>query len=166
MDLVHRTHTDRRVDLLALAGFVAATLAVGFTSSLLQGDALDTWYTTIDKPSFNPPDWVFGPVWSALYVLMAVAAWLDWRRIEDDRAKAALGLFTAQLALNAAWTGIFFGLEQPGWALAELVVQLGLVIAWVVATWRPARSASLLLLPLVAWLTFAGALNTAIVLMN
>jgi tryptophan-rich sensory protein len=152
--------------LVVLAALIATTVALGAASSLLQGDSLETWYPTLDKPGFTPPNVVFGPVWTTLYVLMATAAWLDWRRVDVPRARVALALFAAQLVLNLAWTGIFFGLQRPGWALVELVVQLALVLAWIWATWQPARLAAVLLLPLAAWLTYAGALNAAIVIMN
>lgn len=153
-------------DLLALAAFVAGSLLAGGIGAVLQSDALQTWYPSLDKPSFTPPSWLFAPVWTTLYVLIGIAAWLDWRARDDRRARISLALFGAQLVLNAGWTGIFFGLQQPGWALVEILVLLGVIVAWIVTTWKPARLAALLLLPYAAWVSFATALTAGIVLLN
>ncbi len=158
--------TTRPRSLLALLGFIAASLAAGVVGMLLQGDALDAWYPSIDTPPYTPPSWVFGPVWTTLYVLIGVAAWLDWRQRDSDRARAGLALFGVQLVLNAAWTGIFFGLRQPGWALVEILVLIATIVAWIAVTWKPARGASLLLLPYAAWVGFATAITAGVVVLN
>lgn len=117
------------------------------------------WYAALNKPSWNPPGWVFGPVWSALYTMMAVAAWLVWRRGGFAAQRRALVPFFAQLALNAAWTPLFFGLHRPDLAFAEILL-LWLAIAWtIVAFWRVHRVAAGLLCPYLAWVSFAAALN-------
>lgn len=152
--------------LLALGAFVAAALAAGLIGRMLQGDGTGSWYESLDKPFYNPPSWVFGPVWTVLYVLIGVAAWFDWRRRERDRAQVALVLFGVQLVLNAAWTGIFFGLQEPGWALAEILVLLATIIGWIVVTWKPSRTAALLLLPYAAWVAYATAINAGIVYLD
>jgi len=125
-----------------------------------------TWYQGLARPSWTPPDWLFGPVWTNLYVLMAVAAWLVWRQGGWAGAKAALALFGAQLVLNAAWSPVFFGLERVGAALAVLVALWVAILATAVAFWRCSRVAGILMLPYLAWVTFAGALNFAIWRMN
>ena len=157
----------RRVrDWAVLAGFIAACLAAGAVGSLLSGSEPGAWYAGLRKPAFNPPGWVFGPVWTVLYVCMAVAAWLVWRcRAAPGRGRA-LGLFGAQLALNAAWTGLFFGLRSPGLALAEIVALL-VLIAWTAWAFRGVRrAAGWLMAPYLAWVAFAAVLNLALWRLN
>ncbi len=117
------------------------------------------WYASLNKPSWNPPAWIFGPVWSALYAMMAVAAWLVWKRGGFVAQRRPLTLFLVQLALNAAWTPIFFGLHQPGIAFAEIVL-LWLAVAATLTAFRPvSRTAAWLLAPYLAWVNFATVLN-------
>ncbi len=131
--------------------FAAASLGALF----MPGE----WYATLKKPAWNPPGWVFGPVWSALYTMMAVAVWLVWRQGGFARQSRPLGLFLAQLVLNAAWTPLFFGLHRPGLAFAEILL-LWLAIAWTItAFWPVHRVAAWLLVPYLAWVSFAAVLN-------
>src|SRR5690606_4904218 len=95
---------------LALAGFIGACLGVGYLGNLIMGPESDLWYSKLLVPAWAPPDWLFGPVWTALYILMGTAAWLVWSRHGVDGARLALGLFALQLGLNAIWTPLFFGL--------------------------------------------------------
>jgi tryptophan-rich sensory protein len=150
---------------LALAGFLLVCQLAGVIGVPFNERAVDSWYAWLDKPSFNPPGWVFGPVWTFLYVLMAIAAWLVWRT-DDPRRRTALTLFAVQLVANAAWSPLFFGARLPGWALAELVVLWFAVAAtaWWFRKIEPRAAA--LLVPYLAWVTFAGALNAAIVRLN
>lgn len=138
---------------LALVGFIALT----FCASLAGIFAMpDQWYAALNKPAWNPPPWIFGPVWSLLYLMMAVAAWLVWRR---DGWKRALVLYLIQLTLNAAWTPIFFGAHQMGWALVEIIA-LWLAILLTLRSFLPiSRPAAWLLAPYLAWGTFAAFLN-------
>ncbi len=142
--------------ILALGGwlllcFAAAALGAFF----MPGE----WYAALRKPAWNPPSWIFGPVWTALYIMMAVAAWLVWRRGGWRAQRRPLGLFLVQLALNAAWTPLFFGLHLPGVAFAEILL-LWLAIAWTLAAfWRVHRVAAWLLAPYLAWVSFAAVLN-------
>lgn len=124
------------------------------------------WYAALKKPSWNPPGWIFGPVWSALYTMMAVAAWLVWRRGGFAAQRWLLGLFLAQLALNAAWTPLFFGLHWPGAAFAEIVLLWLAIVATIAAFRRASRTATLLLVPYLAWVSFAAALNLALWRLN
>lgn len=146
----------------ALAGFVLGCLLVGGLAGLSTVDGVRTWYRTIPKPSWTPPDAVFGPVWTTLYVAMGVAAWRVWRRGPSPRVSRALGLFALQLALNAAWSPIFFGLHRPGLALGVIGALDVALAATSVASWRVDRVGALLLAPYLAWCLFATALNAAI----
>lgn len=144
------------------AAWIVASLAAGWVGSLAT-DPESTWYRTLDKPSWNPPSWVFGPVWTTLYVLMGVAAWRVWRSRQDD---VAVRVFAIHLFVNAAWSLLFFGARRPDLALADMVV-LWAAIVWLM--WRFAavdRVAAVLLTPYLAWVSFAAALNLAIVRLN
>jgi translocator protein len=122
------------------------------------------WYAGLDKPAWNPPGWLFGPVWTVLYAAMGVSAWLVWRCGRDSRS--ALAPFFVQLALNAAWTPVFFGMHEMGWAFA-VILALWLAIAVTIAVFaRHSRPAALLLLPYLAWVTFAAALNFSLWRLN
>lgn len=124
------------------------------------------WYATLKKPSWNPPGWIFGPVWTALYTMMAVAAWLVWKRGGFAAQRKPLALFLTQLVLNAAWTPLFFGLHLPGIAFAEIVM-LWLAIASTLAAFRPVSTAAAwLLAPYLAWVSFAAVLNFALWRLN
>lgn len=148
----------------ALAVFLVLCIGGGAASGLATPPG--EWYASIAKPSWTPPGWLFGPVWTALYAMMGVAAWLLWRRRADRTARRALACFAVQLALNFAWTPAFFGLRSPGLALAIIVALLGAIAATVVASWRASRAAAWLLVPYLAWVGFATALNAAIWRLN
>jgi tryptophan-rich sensory protein len=140
----------------------AAAAAGGAVTSVSVGD----WYQTLAKPSWTPPDWLFGPVWTALYFLMALSAWLVWRRGGWRASQASLGLFGLQLALNVAWSAIFFGMRSPGIAFGEIVVLWLAIAATVISFWGQSTTAVLLFTPYLAWTTFAALLNFAIWRMN
>lgn len=125
----------------------------------------DDWYASLNRPSYAPPNWVFGPVWSVLYLLMAVAGWLVWKSKAAGKAPA-LTMFGVQLLLNAAWSAIFFGWHQPGWALLEMSL-LWLAIATTLALFkRRSVAAAVLLMPYLAWVSFAAVLNFGFWSMN
>ena len=139
---------------LAFLAVTAAAAAIGatFTPGL--------WYETLQKPSWNPPDWVFGPVWSVLYLAMAVAAWLVWReRRTPPDVRPALAMWGVQLALNAAWSWLFFGLHQMAWALAEILALWAAIAVTAILFYRHRRLAAWLLVPYLAWVSFAAFLN-------
>lgn len=150
----------------ALGLFVVGCLIVGAVGGLLTASSVDTWYPTLDTPSWNPPNSVFGPVWMLLYVMMAVSAWLVWRRRGSDGSRAAMAAFAVQLALNTAWSAIFFGLRQPGWAALEIVLLWLAIVATILAFFRVSRAAAWLLVPYLGWVSFATALNVAIWRLN
>ena len=115
-------NVSTRRSALAFAGFVLLCFAAASVGGWATSLSVGTWYQGLAKPSFTPPDGVFGPVWTALYLMMALAAWLVWRRAGWPRARVALTLFAVQLTLNLAWSVLFFGLQAIGWALVEIVV--------------------------------------------
>jgi len=145
---------------------VVVTFAAAGIGSVFTSGSVSQWYPALEKPSWTPPGWLFGPVWTALYTLMAVAAWVVWRKEGWAGARAALVLYAVQLALNAAWSPLFFGLRMPGVAFAELVVLWLAIIAMAVAFWKKSLVAGALLVPYALWTTFAAALNLAIWRMN
>lgn len=151
---------------LVLAGFLVVCFAVAALGSVFTSSAMPEWYMSLEKPAFNPPSWVFGPVWTLLYAMMAVAAWLVWREAGFDGATAALGMFLVQLALNLAWSGIFFGLREPGWAMLEILALWGAIVVTMVLFFRHSSVAGWLMAPYLLWVSFAAVLNAAIWRLN
>jgi benzodiazapine receptor len=151
-------HFDRRVA-LGLVGWLAVCfLAASAGAVFMPGE----WYFALRKPAWNPPAWIFGPVWTVLYTMMAVAAWLVWKRGGFVAHRVALSLFLTQLVLNGAWTPLFFGLHELGLAGAEIAL-LWLAIAETLAVFWPInRAAACLLVPYLLWVSFAAALNFAL----
>jgi translocator protein len=147
---------------VALACFVALCLAVGAIGGAATSTSVGTWYQHLHKPPFNPPDWIFGPVWTALYIAMSVAAWRVWRRLGWSGARQALSLFAVQLVLNLAWSILFFGFQRIGLALVEIVVLFAAIATTGVVFWRIDRAAGLLFIPYLAWVGFAALLNASL----
>lgn len=146
-----------RKDLISAIVSIAIALAVG---GLATASSVGAWYAGLNKPAFNPPNAVFGPVWTILYVLMALAAWRVWRTdVKRGGRRSALALYAVQLVLNLAWSLIFFGLRQPAFALAEVALLLAAVIAAAAAFWRIDRPAGAMMVPYAAWVAFASVLN-------
>lgn len=141
---------------LGLAVWLALSFSAASMGALFMPGA---WYAGLNKPSWNPPSWVFGPVWSMLYTMMAVAAWLVWRRGGFLVQRRALVLFLIQLALNAAWTPLFFGLHLPGIAFWEMLLLWAAIAATWFAFFRANLLAGWLLVPYLAWVSFAAVLN-------
>lgn len=148
------------LNMAALVGFVGLAFLAPLASA---GIDPRSWYSGLAKPSWAPPGWIFGPVWTLLYAMMGIAAWGVWRR---RGWSVPLAQWLVQLALNAAWTPIFFGLRQPGWAFAEIVVLWLAIAATLVAFASVVRWSAWLLAPYLAWVTFAAALNFAIWRLN
>ena len=145
---------------LVLAALLVLCLGLGSAAGFLTAQSLPTWFPTLVKPSFNPPSWLFAPVWTTLYIMMAVAAWLVWLR------KGPLVLFYVQLALNFAWSLLFFGLHSPALALIEIVAMWVAILLTLVSFWKVDRRAGWLLVPYLAWVSFAGVLNASIWWLN
>jgi translocator protein len=148
---------------LGLLFWLALCFAVAWFGAQFQpGD----WYRELAKPGFTPPDWIFGPVWTVLYAMMGVAAWLVWRDHGIAGAPMALGLFAVQLALNGLWSFIFFGLQRPGLAFLEILLLWAAVLATLGAFRHLQPLAGWLLLPYLLWVSFAAMLNLAIWRLN
>ena len=121
------------------------------------------WYAALMKPAWNPPSWIFGPAWTLLYTLMAVAAWLVWKRVGFSRP---LAFYFVQLALNAAWTPIFFGAHQLGWALMEIILLWIMILLTLLSFRRVTPTAGWLFVPYLAWVSFASFLNLTLWRLN
>lgn len=144
--------------LVAAIGLCALAAALGNAVTMPE---IDGWYAELTRPSWAPPNYVFGPVWSLLYLSMAVAAWLVWRKAGLQRAVIPLGLFLLQLAANVAWSFLFFGLHSPAAAFVEILLLWVLIAATMFAFWTRSRLAGALLAPYLAWVSFAACLNFA-----
>jgi len=151
---------------VGLLGFLIVCFAVGGLGGLITYPALDDWYNGLIKPSWTPPNAVFGPVWNLLFLLTAIAGWLVWRKLGLAGASLQMTVFAVQLALNLLWSAVFFGLRRPDLALVVAVLLWIAVAAMAVTFWRVRPIAGSLMLPYSAWVTFAIALNFAIWRMN
>ena len=148
----------------ALLAFLLLTLAVGAVAGIATAKGVNGWYATLEKPSFNPPNGVFAPVWTTLYVLMAIAAWRVWRL--RGIASVALILFFVQLALNFAWSFIFFTAHDIRVALMEIAVLWLAIVLTTIAFFRADRIAGWLMVPYIAWVSFASLLNYSVYQLN
>jgi len=156
----------RRRDLAGLAAFILLCLAVSGVGGWATASSVGGWYQTLAKPAFNPPDWVFAPVWTVLYLMIAVAGWRVWRRSGLGGAPWAMAAYAAQLALNLAWSFVFFGAQAIGAALVVIVLLLAAIGVNLRLFWRIERAAALLLAPYAAWVAFAAVLNAALWRLN
>ena len=141
-------------------------LAAGGLGAMATTPEIDGWYRTIEKPLWNPPDAVFGPVWTTLYIMMAISAWLVWRTDKAKASKLPLSFFSVQLLLNVGWSWIFFHFHQLGWAFAEIIVLWLAIVATTLAFFRVSKLAGALMVPYLAWVSFASVLNFAIWRLN
>lgn len=152
---------------LGLAGAaIAALVATSIAGQLATYPNLEPWYAGLEKPAFNPPNWVFAPVWTSLYALMAFAFWRILRLPKSRERRTAILLFTGVLVLNAAWSWMFFGANSPALGLLNIVPQLALIAVTIVAFGRIDRTAALCLVPLAAWVAYAALLNVSIWRLN
>lgn len=146
---------------------VSLPLALGafagfFTSASVQG-----WYSTVNKPAFNPPNWIFAPVWTSLYLLMGIAFYIVWLKVEESKIKTkAIIFYFIQLVLNFCWSIIFFYAEEPGWAFAEIMLLWVMIVATIIKFSKISKFAAWLLVPYILWVSFAAVLNFAIWQLN
>src|SRR5512134_338079 len=168
----------RTRDYAGLAVFIAINAAISALGGWATAASVGTWYPTLAKPAFNPPDWIFAPVWSALYLMIAIAGWRVWRRAGGEarssgearggrrEVRLALTVYAVQLALNLSWSFVFFGARLIGPALAVIATLLAAILANALLFWRIDRAAGALLVPYAAWVAFAALLNAALWRLN
>jgi translocator protein len=151
---------------MGLCVFVAICVVAAAIGSRFTATSVKSWYPTLLKPPGTPPAWVFGPVWSTLYLLMGTAAWLIWRQRTAADVTVALALFFTQIALNTTWSFVFFGLRQPGLALLEILALLGAIVATMTAFVQLSRPAFWLMTPYAVWVLYATFLNFGVWRLN
>jgi benzodiazapine receptor len=146
---------------------LALTFSAAFVGSIFTHDAVTNWYTTLNKPSFTPPDWLFGPIWTILYLLMAISAFIVWQKgLANPAVRVALIFYLIQLILNALWSVIFFGLKLPWLSFIEILLLWSAIAFTILAFVRVSIIAALLLVPYILWVSFAAVLNFSIWLLN
>ena len=151
---------------LVLAAFIVACFAAAAIGGRFTGASVSTWYPILDKPPWNLPAWVFGPVWTVLYAMMAVAAWLVWKQRGFAGGRVPLALFAVQLILNAAWSYCFFGLRNPLAGLVDILLLWAAILGTMISFWAATPVAGWLFVPYLLWVTFATALNFALWRLN
>jgi tryptophan-rich sensory protein len=154
------------VKLVKLLVSLAASSAAGAIGSIATITNIPTWYAALEKPFFNPPNWVFGPVWTTLYVLMGISLYLAWTTSYKKPKKWAYSAFGVQLVLNTLWSLVFFGLHQPWAAVVIIALLLVSIVMTIKLFWPISKPAAYLLVPYLAWVMFASVLNTAVALLN
>lgn len=146
---------------IALAVFVIGSLGAGFLGSIATVPSIPSWYATLTRPPLNPPNWLFGPVWTLLYILMGIAGFLVWRRRDHPAAKTGLAFFGVQLGLNVLWSWLFFALHSLGLALVGIAALWLAILGTIERFYRVEPLAAYLLVPYIAWTSFAAYLNAA-----
>jgi translocator protein len=146
---------------------ITIPVLVGATAGFFTASGVESWYQNINKPSWNPPSWIFGPVWTTLYVMMGIALFLVWKsEASDVLKKTAIAIFAVQLVLNFFWSFIFFSQHQPGWALVEIMVMWLAILFTIFAFANVSKTAAWLLVPYISWVSFATVLNYTIWQLN
>ncbi len=145
---------------------VLVCLGAGFVGSLFTTPRIDTWYANLQKPSFNPPNWLFGPVWTLLFILMGIALFLVWNKGNNPGVRAAIFMFAIQLLFNMLWSIVFFGMRSPLGGIFVIIILWILIAITIILFYRNSFAASVLLLPYLLWVSFATILNFAIYLLN
>jgi benzodiazapine receptor len=152
--------------IVALAFWLVLCLGIAWIGSLLTRPAIPDWYATLTKPTWTPPNWVFAPAWTTLYILMAVAAWLVWEQKVTTAIVLPLAAFLVQLLLNIAWSALFFRFHLPGAAMVEIIVLWFSILVTLILFWRVSSAAGWLLVPYLIWVAYATSLNIAIWRLN
>ncbi|MFW6194445.1 MAG: TspO/MBR family protein [Halobacteriota archaeon] len=146
---------------------IGICLAAGFIGSIFTTPAIPVWYATLQKPFFTPPNWVFGPAWTTLYILMGIALFLVWNKgIQDRKVQVAMGVFGVQLVLNSLWSILFFGMQNPFYAFIEVIILWFAILATIILFYGIDKRASFLLVPYILWVSFASVLNYYVWILN
>jgi benzodiazapine receptor len=154
-------------DIVKLVVSIVACQAAGAIGSVFTAPNIPTWYAALEKPFFTPPSWLFAPAWITLYLLMAIAAFLIWRKgLGEEGVKCALTVFLVQLVLNALWSVVFFGLQSPLYGMVVILAMWIAILLTIIKFFRLSAAAGSLMLPYILWVTFASALNIAIWVLN
>ncbi|MBN1384180.1 MAG: tryptophan-rich sensory protein [Elusimicrobia bacterium] len=155
------------IEIVKLSACIGACLLAGVIGSIFTSSSVQTWYPTLIKPSFNPPDWVFAPVWTALYILMGISAYLILNKgFENKSVRISLLLFDTQLMLNILWSFLFFYLHSPFLAFVEIIILWFMILVIMLRFFKLSKTAGLLLVPYILWVTFAAVLNFYIFKLN
>ena len=149
----------KRIKIIPFFSSILIAQAAGIIGSIFTVSSINSWYNTIAKPSWNPPSWIFGPVWISLYTLMGIAAYLIWCSKKSTQRNNALGIYGIQLLLNSTWSILFFGIKRPDLAFVEVLVLLTMIILTIIKFDKISRTASVLLAPYLAWVSLATILN-------
>ena len=158
---------SKAIEVIRLVVSIIICQFAGFIGSIFTRMSIPTWYATIEKPSFTPPNWLFAPVWTTLFVLMGISAFLVWRKgLGDKRAKIALSIFAAQLVFNIFWSVAFFGLRSPLAGLIVIIILLAAILLTIIEFVKVSVVAGILLIPYILWVSFAAVLNTSIFTLN
>ena len=157
----------KAIDIIRLAISIGVCLAVGFIGSIFTSASIPTWYAALEKPSFNPPNWLFGPVWTALYILMGISAFLVWRvGLGEPNVRIALIIFIIQLILNTFWSLAFFGLRSSIAGLIVIIILWIAILLTILSSAKVSITAGILLIPYILWVSFASILNATIYVLN
>ena len=146
---------------------ILVCLLAGFIGSIATMPSIPTWYASLQKPAFNPPNWIFAPVWTTLFIMMGVAAYLIWDKgLEKKEVRSALAIFGLQLILNVLWSVLFFGIQLPLFAFIDIIMLWASILATIIYFYRISAAAAYLLIPYILWVSFASILNLSIVILN
>jgi len=156
----------KSTDVIKLIVSVGVPLLAGGVGGLVTTPAISTWYATLNKPWFTPPGWLFGPVWTLLYILMGLALFLVWRSPRSSMRDIGIALFAVQLAVNVFWSFAFFGLENTLYGVLTIIPLWVLIAATIFQFYKVSKGAAFLMIPYILWVSIATALNTAIYLLN
>jgi len=153
--------------MIKLAVSILSCLLAGFIGSAATTPSIPTWYASLQKPAFNPPNWIFAPVWTTLFIMMGVAAFLVWDKgLENKKVRISLGIFGLQLLLNVLWSILFFGLQSPLYAFIDIIMLWASILATIIYFYRISAAAAYLLIPYILWVSFASLLNLSIAMLN
>jgi len=152
--------------ILPLLISILIVFSFGFIGSLFTSSSIVSWYAFINKPLFSPPNWIFAPVWTLLYILMGISAFLIWKKRDNLKTKQALIFYGIQLVLNAFWSIIFFGMHNPGLALLEIIILWIFILITLIKFYKINKTAGVLFIPYLLWVSFASILNYAVWILN